>query len=149
MAGDFQGLVLEKAELLSSRLKEVLSAGQGYVRDQLGLDLALGLELYPTWMILSAAAAGLLLLGLTWAAVFGGVLRGKKRGSPVTQSSCEPDKAAPALVVKPEEQKKRSRRKAHEKVPQMTIRRNCVIVGQAKQVRLPHDVPVTNYNKKQ
>ncbi|XP_073319101.1 metadherin a isoform X2 [Pagrus major] len=119
MAGDFQGFALEKAELLSSRLKEVLSSGQGYVLAQFGVDLGLKPELYPTWVILSTAAVGLLLLlGLSWAAVCGGLLVGKKRGSPVTQGSCEPDKASLAKTAKPEEQKKKNKKKTIEKKTQ-------------------------------
>ncbi|KAE8281864.1 Protein LYRIC Lysine-rich CEACAM1 co-isolated protein Metadherin Metastasis adhesion protein [Larimichthys crocea] len=56
MAGDFQAFALKNAELLSSRLKEALSSGQGYVRAQFGVDLGLKPELYPTWVILSTAA---------------------------------------------------------------------------------------------
>ncbi|XP_010728764.1 metadherin a isoform X2 [Larimichthys crocea] len=117
MAGDFQAFALKNAELLSSRLKEALSSGQGYVRAQFGVDLGLKPELYPTWVILSTAAVGLLLLlGLSWAAVCGGLLVGKKRGSPVTQQGrCEPDKAGVAKTTKPEEQKKRNKKKTLEK----------------------------------
>ncbi|XP_040910034.1 metadherin a isoform X2 [Toxotes jaculatrix] len=119
MAGDMQGFALEKAELLSSRLKELLSSGQGYVRAQFGVDLGLKPELYPTWVILTTAAAGLLLLFcLSWAAVCGGLLVGKKRGSPVTESRAEPVKATFAKTAKPEEQKKRNKKKTLEKKTQ-------------------------------
>lgn len=117
MAGDLQGFALEKAELLSSRLKELISSGQGYVRAQFGLDLGLKPELYPTWVILSTVALGLLLLlSLSWAVVCGGLLVGKKRGCPVTQSSFEPAKANVAKTVKPEEPKKKNKKKTQEKV---------------------------------
>uniref|UniRef100_A0AAQ5ZYZ1 Protein LYRIC n=1 Tax=Amphiprion ocellaris TaxID=80972 RepID=A0AAQ5ZYZ1_AMPOC len=116
MAGDLRGFALEKAELLSSRLKELLSSGQGYVRAQFGVDLGLKPELYPTWVILSTAAVALLLLlGLSRAAVFGGLLVGKKRGSPVTPGSGEPGKATFVKATKPEEQKKRNKKKTLEK----------------------------------
>ncbi|XP_038581824.1 metadherin a isoform X2 [Micropterus salmoides] len=116
MAGDFQGFALEKAELLSSHLKDVLSSGQGYVQAQFGVDLGLKPELYPTWVILfTAAVALLLLLCLSWAAVCGGLLVGKKRGSPATKGSCEPDKANLTKTAKPEEQKKRNKKKTLEK----------------------------------
>ncbi|XP_008299232.1 metadherin a isoform X2 [Stegastes partitus] len=119
MAGDLQGFALEKAELLSSRLKELLSSGQGYVRAQFGVDLGLKPELYPTWVILSTAAVGLLLLlGLSRAAVCGGLLVGKKRGSPVTQGSGDPGKATFVKTAKPEEPKKRNKKKAPEKKTQ-------------------------------
>ncbi|XP_026012326.1 metadherin a isoform X1 [Astatotilapia calliptera] len=128
MAGDLRGLALEKAELLSSHLKELLSSGQGYVRARFGVDLGLKPELYPTWVILSTAAAGLLLLiSLSWAAVCGGLLAGKKRGSPVTHGSSrssssggggEPLKAGFAKTAKPEEQKKKNKKKTVEKKSQ-------------------------------
>lgn len=117
MAGDWRGFALEKAELLSSRLKDLLSSGQGYVSAQFGLDLGLKPELYPTWLMLTTAAVGLLLLlGLSWAAVCGGLFVGKKRGSPVTHSSNEPSKVHFTKTAKPEEQKKRSKKKTLEKV---------------------------------
>ena len=68
-------------------------------------------ELYPTWVVLTTAAVGLLL-----AAVCGALLVGKKRGCPVTQGSGEPAKAHFAKTAKPEEQKKRNRKKTLEKV---------------------------------
>ncbi|XP_072225973.1 metadherin a isoform X5 [Leuresthes tenuis] len=119
MAEDLRGLALEKAELLSSRLKELVSAGQGYVRAQFGVDLGLKPELYPTWVILSTALVGLLLLlGVSWAAVCGRLLFGKKRGSPVTHGSGEPDKANFITNGKPEEQRKRNKKKTLEKKTQ-------------------------------
>ncbi|XP_017279694.1 metadherin a isoform X2 [Kryptolebias marmoratus] len=112
MAGDLRSFALEKAELLSSRLKELVSSGQGFVRAQLGVDLGLKPELYPTWVVLATAALGLLLLlGASWAAVCG-----KKRGSPARRSGeGEPGKADFVRSVKPEEHKKRSKKKASEK----------------------------------
>uniref|UniRef100_A0A8C6NVK9 Metadherin a n=1 Tax=Nothobranchius furzeri TaxID=105023 RepID=A0A8C6NVK9_NOTFU len=117
MAGDLQSLALEKAELLSSRLKELLTSGQSYVRAQFGVDLGLKPELYPTWVILSTAAVGLLLLlSVSWAAICGGLLTGKKRRSPVNKGSCEPVKAGVNdRSIKPEEYKKKSKKKTPEK----------------------------------
>ncbi|XP_034400710.1 metadherin a isoform X2 [Cyclopterus lumpus] len=116
MARDLRVFALEKAELLSSRLKELLSSGQGYVRDQFGLDLGLKPDVYPTWVILSTAAVGLLLLlRLSWAVVCGGSSVGKKRGSPGSQGDGEPGKAASVPIAKPEEQKKKIKKKTVEK----------------------------------
>ncbi|AWP21616.1 putative protein LYRIC-like [Scophthalmus maximus] len=118
MARDVRGLALEKAEMLSGRLKELLSSGQGYVLAQFGLDLGLKPELCPTWLILSTAAAGLLLLlALSWAAVRGGLRVRKRRGSAPARASGEPDRADEATTAKPEEQKKRNKKKAVDKVP--------------------------------
>ncbi|XP_034455574.1 metadherin a isoform X1 [Hippoglossus hippoglossus] len=120
MAGDMRGFALEKAEMLSGRLKELLSSGQGYVQAQLGVDLGLKPELYPTWVVLSTAAAGLLLLlALSWAAVCGRGAAAKKRGAPVTQ--CEPVKADVAIAAKPEEPKRRNKKKPGERAPQAAV----------------------------
>lgn len=123
MAGDLRSFALEKAELLSSRLRELVSSGQGLVRAQFGVDLGLKPELYPSWLILSTAAVGLLLpllLGASWAAFCGGGggrLVGKKRASQVSQGGEETGKASTDnKSVKPEEPKKRNRKKTGDKV---------------------------------
>ncbi|KAM6899552.1 metadherin a [Xenentodon cancila] len=115
MAGDWRSFALEKAELLSSRFKELLSSGQGYVRARFGVDLGLKPELYPTWVILCTAVAGLLLLCLSWAAVCGGLLAGKKRRSSAAPGGGEAGEAGEA---KPEEPRKKNRKKTTEKKTQ-------------------------------
>lgn len=139
MAEDIRGFALEKAELLSSRLKEILSTGQGYIQARFGVDLGLKPELYPTWIILSTAAAGLLvLLGLSWAAVCGGGLPGKKRGYPaVSQGVGQLDKAVSSKSGRAEEQRKRNRKKALDKV-----RGSTITTGQSK--RVPPFIVVRN-----
>lgn len=123
MAVDLRGFALQKAELLSSRLKEMLSSGQGYLRTRFGVDLGLEPELYPTWIILSTAAAGLLLLlAVSWAAVCGGLLAGKRRRSPASRGGCEPVKANLTKTAKAEEQKRKNKKKAPEKVPRTSCR---------------------------
>ncbi|KAM4725867.1 metadherin a [Anableps anableps] len=125
MAGDLWSFALEKAELLSSRLRELVSSGQGFVRAQFGVDLGLKPELYPSWLILSTAAVGLLLLlllGASWAAVCsggGGRLVSKKRASQVNQGGDETGKASVNnKSVKPEEPKRRNRKKTSDKKTQ-------------------------------
>ncbi|KAK2830417.1 hypothetical protein Q5P01_018348 [Channa striata] len=116
MAVDLRGFALDKAELLSSRLKELLSSGLGYVRARFGVDLGLKPELYPTWVVLCTAAVGLLLiLCASWAAVCGGLFDGRKRRSPVPQSSGEPAKSNFPKAAKPEEQKKKTKKKTPDK----------------------------------
>ncbi|XP_034056795.1 metadherin a isoform X2 [Gymnodraco acuticeps] len=113
MAVDLRGFALEKAELISSRLKVLIYWGQDNVRAQFGVDLGLKPEVYPTWVILSTAAVGLfLVLSLSWAAVCRGLFAGEKRGSPVPQGNGEPGKAN---LAKPEEPKKRNKKKTIEK----------------------------------
>lgn len=137
MAGDFQGFTLEKAEQLSDRLREVLSSGQAYILNRFGVDLGLDPDLYPTWIVLSATAVGLLLLllALSWAAVRGAPLLGKTPTSRADLRSCEPDKAGLARPVRAEEQRKRSKKKPPEKV-RRALGGDDVSVAQPKQTRL-------------
>ncbi|KAK5855042.1 hypothetical protein PBY51_005182 [Eleginops maclovinus] len=137
MAVDLRGFALEKAELISSRLKELLSWGQEHVRAQFGVDLGLKPEVYPTWVILSTAAVGLFLtLSLSWAAVCSGLLVGKKRGSPVPQGNGEPGKANFAKTAKPEEQKKKNKKKTLEKNTQSNGQPVAVAQQEAKVIEV-------------
>ncbi|CAL8298682.1 unnamed protein product [Lota lota] len=117
MATNLQALAFEKAEILSSRLKEIISSGQGYIQNQLGLDLGLNPDVYPTWVLLSTAAVGLLVvLVLSWVAICGGVSVGKTRGSPLTKVQVEePLKANLNNIAKPDEQKRKNKKKSSEK----------------------------------
>uniref|UniRef100_A0AAZ3P5G6 Metadherin a n=1 Tax=Oncorhynchus tshawytscha TaxID=74940 RepID=A0AAZ3P5G6_ONCTS len=117
MATDWQTSAIEQAELISSRLRELLSTGEGYIRSEFGVELGLTPELYPSWAILSAAAAvGLLVL--SWAAVCSGLFGGKKLGAPVTQDSGDSLKAQVNKIVKPEAQNKKTKKKSTEKKAQ-------------------------------
>ena len=117
MATNLQALAFEKAEILSSRLKEIISSGQEYIQNQLGLDLGLNPDVYPTWVLLSTAAAGLLVvLVLFWVAICGGASVGKTRGSSLTKDQVEePLKADLNNSAKPDEQKRKNK-KSSEKV---------------------------------
>ncbi|XP_008420290.1 metadherin a [Poecilia reticulata] len=141
MAGDLWSFALEKAELLSSRLRELVSSGQGLVRAQFGVDLGLKPELYPSWLILSTAAVGLLLpllLGATWAAFCGGGgkrLVGKKRASQVNQGGEETGKASfNNKSVKPEEPKKRNRKKTGDKNTQSNGQPPVIVQEKVKEI---------------
>ncbi|XP_054840504.1 protein LYRIC isoform X3 [Eublepharis macularius] len=71
-APSWQDAVAQQAEEVSSRLRDVLSAGVGLLRTELGLELPPGLEpqRLPTWLVLlsTSVLALMLLLGLLWAA---------------------------------------------------------------------------------
>lgn len=115
MATDWQASAIEQAELISSRLRDLLSTGEGFIRSELGLTP----ELYPSWVILSTAAVGLLaVLVLSWAAVCGRLFAGKKLGAPVTQDSGDSLKAQVNKIVKPEAQNKKTKKKSTEKKAQ-------------------------------
>lgn len=152
MAGDLRGFALQKAELLSGRLREMLSSGQGYLLTRFGLDLGLEPELYPTWVVLSTAAVGLLLvllLAVSWAAVCGGLLTGKRRRSPAERGVCEPPvKAILTKSVKaeePQQQQQQPKKKSKKKAADKVTRRNraCFTMVRTNQARLFIVVPRT------
>ncbi|KAL0961703.1 hypothetical protein UPYG_G00330600 [Umbra pygmaea] len=119
MATDWRALATEQAEVISSRIRDLLSSGKGYIRAEFGVDLGLTPELYPSWAILSTAVAGLLVvLVLSWAAVCGSFVGRKKRGVPVTQESGDFSKAQVTKTVKPDEQRKKTKKKPSEKKAQ-------------------------------
>lgn len=109
----------EQADLISTRLRQLMSSGLHFLHDQLGVDLGLKPELYPSWVILSTALIGLFLL-LVFFAACGGARR-KKQGparskSTAAVSASESAKAAPVKAPKPDEPKKKNKKKPAEKV---------------------------------
>lgn len=134
MATDWQAVASEQAELISSRLRELLSSGQGYIRSQFGIELGLQPELYPSWAVISAALLGLLLL--SWAVVSSGW---KKRSPSGTQGG-EPQTTAPVTKsFKSEEQKKRNKKKPITKKAQSNGHADNVSAP-AEEVRAPDEI---------
>ena len=115
----------QQAEDGSARLQEMLSAGLGFLRTELGLDLGLEPKRYPGWVILvGTGALGLLLLfllGYGWAAACAGA-RKKRRSPPRRREEAAAAAPAPAAddqgvlkTLRGEEQKKKNRKKLPEK----------------------------------
>lgn len=119
MAPSWGDVVSEQADLIATRLRQLVSSGQHFVHDELGIDLGLKPELYPTWLIVSTALIGLLLL-LVLVAACGGARRrkpGSRRSkSPAALSATDSAKAAPVKAPKPDEPKKKNKKKSAEKV---------------------------------
>ncbi|XP_075405569.1 protein LYRIC [Tenrec ecaudatus] len=123
-ARGWQEALAQQAEEGSARLREMLSAGLGFLRTELGLDLGLEPKRYPGWVILvGTAALGLLLLALLgygWAAACAGA-RKKRRSPPRKRDEAAaapapaPDDLALLKTLRSEEQKKKSRKKLPEK----------------------------------
>ncbi|KAJ8288390.1 hypothetical protein COCON_G00010490 [Conger conger] len=118
MAADWQDVATQQAELLSGRLRELLSTGLGLLRSELGVDIGLKPELYPTWVILSTAFLGLLVIVVFSAAVCAGIFGGKKQAVRTTEESNGSTKASTTKAVKTEEQKKKNKKKPAEKKAQ-------------------------------
>ncbi|CAH7117396.1 Mtdh [Phodopus roborovskii] len=121
-ARSWQDELAQQAEEGSARLRELLSAGLGFLRTELGLDLGLEPKRYPGWVILvGTGALGLLLLfllGYGWAAACAGAR--KKRRSPPRkreEAAAAPAPEDPAQLknLRSDEQKKKNRKKLPEK----------------------------------
>ncbi|XP_016359794.1 metadherin a isoform X2 [Sinocyclocheilus anshuiensis] len=121
MDQDWQALATQRAEYVSDRIRGLLSSGLDFLRLELGVDLGIKPEQYPSWLILSAA-----LIGLTVLVLIAACGRRKRRAAPVpvspsTAAAETPVKAAvPPKSVKtePSEPKKKNKKKAAEKKAQ-------------------------------
>ncbi|KAK3511952.1 hypothetical protein QTP70_027570 [Hemibagrus guttatus] len=118
MASSWGGVVSEQADLIATRLRQLVSSGLHFLHDELGIDLGLKPELYPAWVFLSTALIGLVLL-LVLVAACGGARRRKhgaaRSKSTAAVSSTESAKAVPVKGPKPEEPKKKNKKKPTEK----------------------------------
>ncbi|XP_063041448.1 metadherin a [Engraulis encrasicolus] len=119
MATDWHGLALQQAEHISSRIREVLSVGIQLLKTELGVDLDVQPELFPTWIILSTAFIGVfVVVALAWLAACGGYLVGRKRGPNVSEPSSDTVKASVIKTIKPEEPKKKNKKRPADKKAQ-------------------------------
>ncbi|XP_058233945.1 metadherin a isoform X2 [Hemibagrus wyckioides] len=118
MASSWGGVVSEQADLIGTRLRQLVSSGLHFLHDEVGIDLGLKPELYPAWVFLSTALIGLVLL-LVLVAACGGARRRKhgavRSKNTAAVSSTESPKTAPVKAPRPEEPKKKNKKKASEK----------------------------------
>lgn len=137
-ARSWQDDLAQQAEEGSARLRELLSAGLGFLRTELGLDLGLEPKRYPGWVILvGTGALGLLLLfllGYGWAAACAGA-RKKRRSPPrkreeTAASAPAPEDPAQLKTLRSDEQKKKNRKKPPEK-PKVSKGRGAGWAGEA------------------
>ncbi|XP_016370320.1 protein LYRIC-like isoform X3 [Sinocyclocheilus rhinocerous] len=123
MDQDWRALATQRAEYVSDRIRGLLSSGLDFLRLELGVDLGIKPEQYPSWLILSAA-----LIGLTVLVLLAACGRRKRRAAPVSVS-VSPSTAAAETPVKatlppktvktePSEPKKKNKKKAAEKKAQ-------------------------------
>ncbi|XP_056089894.1 metadherin a isoform X3 [Rhinichthys klamathensis goyatoka] len=120
MDQDWRTLATQRAEYVSDRIRGLLSSGLDFLRAELGIDLGIKPEQYPSWLILSTALIGLIVL-----VVLPACGRRKRRAVPVTVSPSTvaeiPVKTAlPPKTVKtePSEPKKKNKKKASDKKAQ-------------------------------
>ncbi|XP_028819241.1 metadherin a [Denticeps clupeoides] len=135
MAADWQGLASQQAELIASRLREIISSGLKHLNSEFGLEVDFRAELCPSWAILSTALVGLLLVvALTWAAACsgGGLFGGRKRPAVVAENRRDSIKVPEIKAAKAEEPKKKNKKKSAEKRPQPNGRTVPEIQEEAK-----------------
>ncbi|XP_058610573.1 metadherin a isoform X4 [Onychostoma macrolepis] len=121
MDQDWRVLATQRAEYVSDRIRGLLSSGLDFLQAELGLDLGIKPEQYPTWLILSAA-----LIGLTVLLLIAACGRRKRRVAPVPASPSTAVAEAPvkaavppkAVKTEPSEPKKKNKKKAAEKKAQ-------------------------------
>ncbi|XP_018411667.1 PREDICTED: protein LYRIC [Nanorana parkeri] len=119
MVSGWQEAAAQHAEEVSARLRQLLTSGLGLLRTELGVELGLQPQLYPSWVFLAVPAflALLLLLLLLHCA--------SARGSPTKRAGTEEEREPAAHLIKAadvpiktgraEEPKKKNKKKQPEK----------------------------------
>ncbi|KAG8441784.1 hypothetical protein GDO86_010819 [Hymenochirus boettgeri] len=117
MAAGWQEAVVQQAEEVSARVRQLVTAGLGILRQEYGVDLEWQPHKYPDWVFLAAPLAlGLVLLLTLLFCVSPGKKRVKeqKEEEPVQQQNKVPVACKPP--VRAEEPKKKTKKKPTEKV---------------------------------
>ncbi|MGH0115044.1 UNVERIFIED_CONTAM: hypothetical protein FKN15_073181 [Acipenser sinensis] len=115
MAARWQDIAAQHADVISSRLRELLSTGLDLLHSKLGVDLGLKPEQYPPWVLLLTAFIGLLVIVVVWAAACVRLCAGRKRGARASDTRSHATKTSTSKSVKGEEQKKKNKKKTVEK----------------------------------
>ncbi|XP_041104690.1 metadherin a [Polyodon spathula] len=118
MAARWEDVAAQKADMIASRLRELLSTGLGLLHSKLGVDLGLKPEQYPSWVLLMTAFLGLLVIVVVWLAACAGLCSRRKRGAIASDSGSQATKTSAAKSVKAAELKKKNKKKTVEKKPQ-------------------------------
>uniref|UniRef100_A0A3Q2Z1L2 Metadherin n=1 Tax=Hippocampus comes TaxID=109280 RepID=A0A3Q2Z1L2_HIPCM len=131
----------QQAELLASRVNELLSKGQEFLRAQLGVDLAIKPELIPPWAILVAACTGFVLVLVIWASMCQALFK-KRPATTVVEDTVEMKRSA-GKPVKSEEPKKRKKRTEKKSQPNGRAVTEEILEEDAivNEDRVPHQQP--------
>ncbi|KAJ0065883.1 hypothetical protein NL108_000119 [Boleophthalmus pectinirostris] len=108
----WQDVVSHQLELITTRLTELLSRGQLWIKTELGVDLGLNPELIPPWVILLAACTGLVLMVILWASL----CRAAFKKQPVSKAAEDyvtgVKRTAKPVKDEPKKKKKKSEKKS-------------------------------------
>ncbi|KAK7885987.1 hypothetical protein WMY93_025608 [Mugilogobius chulae] len=108
----WQDVASQQVKLITTRLTELLSRGQLWLRTELGVDIGLNPELIPPWVLILAACTGLVLMVLLWASLCRAVFKKQPSVKAVENSIAEVKRAAKAVKEEPKKKKKKSEKKS-------------------------------------
>ncbi|XP_051920705.1 protein LYRIC-like isoform X2 [Hippocampus zosterae] len=131
----------QQAELLASRVNELLYKSQEFLRAHFGVDLAIKPELIPPWVILVAACTGLVLVLVIWASMCQALFK-KRPATNVVEDTVEMKRSA-GKPVKSEEPKKRKKRAEKKSQPNGRAVTEEILEEDAivNEDRVPHQQP--------
>ncbi|MGH0128257.1 UNVERIFIED_CONTAM: hypothetical protein FKN15_034093 [Acipenser sinensis] len=115
MAARWQDVAAQQADVIASRLRELLSTGLGLLHSKLGVDLGLKPEQCPSWVLLMTVFLGLLVIVVVWVAACAGLCSRRKQGDRASDSGSQATKTSATKSVKGAEQKKKNKKKPVEK----------------------------------
>ncbi|XP_072317503.1 protein LYRIC-like [Eucyclogobius newberryi] len=108
----WQDVASQQVKLVTTRLSELLSRGQLWIRTELGVDLGLSPELIPPWVLLLAACTGLVLMVLLWASLFRAVFKKQPTIKAVDDPAGEVKRGSKLAKEEPKKKKKKSEKKS-------------------------------------
>ncbi|XP_030639217.1 protein LYRIC isoform X2 [Chanos chanos] len=112
MAPSWQEVASQQAEQIANRLRELMSSGVVFLHTELGVDLGLKPEHFPQWVILLTPCIGLLIMMVLWMSVSRGI---SKQRSVTPLEETREITTESVKTAKPEEPKKKNKKKSAEK----------------------------------
>lgn len=103
----WQEAASQQVKLITTRLTELLTRGQLWLRTELGVDLGLNPELIPPWVILLAACSGLLLMVALWASLCRAVFKKQPAVQAADDRGVEVKRAEKTAKEEPKKKKKK------------------------------------------
>ncbi|XP_041423108.1 uncharacterized protein LOC446286 isoform X2 [Xenopus laevis] len=119
MAAGWQEAAAQQAEEVSARVRQLVSTGLGLLRTELGVDLGLQPQRYPSWVFLAVPLSLGLLVLFVCAGALGRNSAGKKRLREKREEPLQLDNPVPLpKSLKADDPKKKNKKKPTEKPKQ-------------------------------